>query len=336
MEQEHLCKSWEQALREVVLQYPDRSRNRWHRSYVSVSDYLTSVRPNRQEWSALLQPPDGLVQTTDIEIHVGQAREKTISLSFNPSLTLQALYLEPDPTFSPPFPLVLFQHGIGGTPEMVMGHGDTQPLSYHAIGKLLVKEGFAVLATKAVNDFCGRGRINRMALLLGSNIWALEVLAIRTLLHHAMPHLDVDPERLAMWGFSMGGAHTLYTMPLEPILKVGIVSAWFNQRCNKMVVEDPRYSCFLSVDEEHAFLPGMLTGYSDQDLVSLICPRPLLIQTGESDDIAWPPLVEEEFAAAKSHYDFLNLSERIQWDRFKGGHEIRPLSAISFLKKWLM
>jgi dienelactone hydrolase len=336
MEQEQLGASWEQTLREMILHYPERSRTLWHRSYDSVETYLTSLQPNRQTWSGMLQPPAGFVQTSEICLRPGHEQEKIISLALHPSLTLEALYLEPAADFAPPFPLVLFQHGIGGTAEMVMGENDTRPASYHRIARLLTREGFAVLAPRAINNFSDRGRINRMALLLGSTIWALEVSAIRALLHAAISRLAVDPERVAMWGFSMGGAYTLYTMPLESIFKAGIVSAWFNHRCNKMVVKDPRYSCFLYVDEEHAFLPGLLTGYSDQDLVSLICPRPLLIQTGESDDIAWPPLVEEEFLCAKKHYDLLNIAERIQWDRFDGGHEIRPNSAISFFKKWLL
>jgi dienelactone hydrolase len=335
MEQEQLCERWEQTLRELILHYPERSDTLWHRSYDSVENYLTSVLANRRVWSAMLQPPIEPVQAPALDIRHGNDREKIISLSLYPSLPLQALYLEPDASFAPPFPLVLFQHGIGGTAEMVMGASDTHPPSYHSAAKLLAREGFAVLAPRMINRFNDRGRINRMALLLGSHIWALEVAAIRALLLAALPMLAVDPERVAMWGFSMGGAYTLYTMPLEPMIKVGIVSAWFNHRCRKMVVKDPRYSCFLYVDEEHAFLPGMLTGYSDQDLVSLICPRPLLIQTGEADDIAWPPLVEEEFLSAKKHYDLLNLAERMQWDRFDGGHEIRPSSAIAFLKKWL-
>ncbi len=335
MTQQQLHQNWEELLRQEVLRYPERSGRLWHRSYGSSEEYANSVASNRQQWAALLQPPAGTEPRGDLRIESVNEREKNISFSLHPLLTLEALYMEPAAPFSPPFPLVLFQHGIGGTADMVMGRNDTVPAGYHAVGRVLARQGFAVLAPMAVNAFQARGRINRLALLLGSHIWALEVQAIRSLLHKAVPRLAVDPQRIAMWGLSMGGAYTLYTMPLEPMFRAGIVSAWFNHRCHKMAVEDARYTCFLSVDEEHAFLPGLLTGFSDQDLVSLICPRPLLIQTGESDTIAWPPMVEEELLAAKRHYELLGCSDHLQWDRFQGGHEVRLETAVAFLKKWL-
>ena len=95
---------------------------------------------------------------------------------------------------------------------------------------------------------------------------------------------------------------TMFWMPLEPRIKCGIVTAWFNQRRNKMVIPDPRYSCFLETKEEHAFFRGWLTEFTDSDVVSLICPRPLLVQTGKKDGIAWWPQVIEEFDASKEHY----------------------------------
>jgi hypothetical protein len=50
----------------------------------------------------------------------------------------------------------------------------------------------------------------------------------------------------------------MFTLPLEPRIKAGVVCAWFNHRRNKMTVDDSRYSCFLSVDEEHIWIPGWL------------------------------------------------------------------------------
>ena len=102
-----------------------------------------------------------------------------------------------------------------------------------------------------------------------------------------------------------------------------------------MVIDDHRYSCFLSTEEEHIFIPGWLREFTDSDLVSLICPRPLMVQTGKSDGVSWWPFVLEEFAAAKGHYDKLGRADRIQMDLHSGGHEIRYESGLAFLKKWM-
>ena len=77
------------------------------------------------------------------------------------------------------------------------------------------------------------------------------------------PDPRLDAERVGMWGVSLGGTATMFWTPLEPRIKAAVVCAWFNHRCNKMAVPDPRYSCFLETLEEHAFFRGWLTaGFS--------------------------------------------------------------------------
>jgi dipeptidyl aminopeptidase/acylaminoacyl peptidase len=145
----------------------------------------------------------------------------------------------------------------------------------------------------------------------------------------------IDPERVGMWGLSLGGMATMFWMPLEPRIKAGVVSAWFNQRRNKMALPDDRYVSFMVVDEEHAFFRGWLTEFSDYDVVSLICPRPLLIHHGKSDRIAHWPQVMEEFNIARTHYEKLDISDRIEIEIFEGGHEARVETGIPFLIRWL-
>jgi hypothetical protein len=103
-----------------------------------------------------------------------------------------------------------------------------------------------------------------------------------------------------------------------------------------MVIPDDRYVSFLVTDEDHAFFTGWLTEFSDHDLVSLICPRPLLIQHGKKDRIAWWPQVLEEFDLARSHYEKLGIADRIQIDLHEGQHEAIVKSGIEFLTRWLI
>ena len=166
----------------------------------------------------------------------------------------------------------------------------------------------------------------------GSSIWGIEIQVIRQLLDLVIDEFSIDENRIAAWGHSMGGAYTMYLMPIEQRIGFGIISAWFNARPQKMVVEDERYTCFLPTEEEHVFLPGLLTGYGDQDLVSLILPKPLLIQTGEKDNIAWPDLVKQAFSEAKYHYRRLGLEDRLQWLLHPGGHEVDVNPGIEFLQ----
>jgi len=102
-----------------------------------------------------------------------------------------------------------------------------------------------------------------------------------------------------------------------------------------MAFDDPRYSCFLSVDEAHIFWRGWLREFSVSDLTSLICPRPYQIQTGKADGISWWPYVLEEFEETRAHYEKLGLGDRIDLHLHETGHEIRCEAGLSFLKKWL-
>jgi hypothetical protein len=180
-----------------------------------------------------------------------------------------------------------------------------------------------------------RNRIERLARLADTTLPGLELRRMEMLLDAVLRDKRIDRERVGMWGISLGGMATMFWMPLEPRIKGGVVTAWFNERRNKMVIPDPRYSCFLETAEEHAFFRGWLTEFTDSDVASLICPRPLLVQTGKKDGIAWWPQVIEEFEASQEHYRKLGIEDRIAMDLHGGGHEIRVESGVEWMKRWL-
>lgn len=328
----------EDYFRAVSMDYEPRQAEYWHRDYSSVEAFLKSVEPNRQRWlEALGDFSDVTVDpepTTAPWFEDEHMRADWITVQFLPGVHARAVLALPRRA-PQPAPLVVCQHGIGSAPDHVFGLYDPQNL-YHAFGRRLAAEGFAVLAPVNVTEARPRARLTRMATMLGKSLWGLEVFKLRRLLDYLETRAEVDVTRAGMYGISLGGAYTLLTLPLEPRLRAGVCCAWFNHRRNKMVIDDPRYSCFLSTEEEHIFIRNWLTEFTDSDLVSLICPRPFLVETGKADGISWWPQVLEEFAEAKSHYDRLGLADRIDIDLHDGGHEIRMDKAPGFFKKWLM
>jgi hypothetical protein len=186
-----------------------------------------------------------------------------------------------------------------------------------------------------LQSYTRRNYIERLCRLIDTTLPGIELARMQHLLDVIAEDPRVDPERIGMWGLSLGGMATMFWMPLEPRIRAGVVSAWYNARLTKMAVPDDRYSCFLVVDEEHAFFRGWLTEFSDHDAISLICPRPVLVQHGKSDGIAYWPFVVDEFNKGKSHYEKLNIADRMEIDLFEGLHETRIDSGIRFLKKWL-
>jgi len=199
----------------------------------------------------------------------------------------------------------------------------------------LLKAGFAILVPLNLRSVELRNRIERLCRLADISLPGIELARVQHLLDVVLTDPRIDPDRVGMWGLSLGGMATMFWMPLEPRIKAGIVSGWFNHRRNKMVIPDDRYSCFLETKEEHAFFTGWLTEFTDHDVVSLICPRPLLIQHGKKDGIAYWPQVQEEFDIAKTHYDKLKIEDRIRIDIHEGGHEAIIGTGVKFMTRWL-
>ena len=319
----------------LVDDYPERSSRLWSRSYESIDAFLESVEPGRQGWRKVLNPPE-LEPTGELvrEPHrfMSELDGEWLSLPLD-GIMAEGLLAVPQ-NGEGPFPLVIAQHGIGSTPERTFGLENPKD-AYHQFSRELVEAGFAVLAPFNLKGVPQRNRIERLARLADTTLPGIELVRMQSLLTEVLKDDRIDPERVGMWGLSLGGLATMFWMPLEQRIKVGIVAGWFNHRTNKMAVPDPRYSCFLETTEEHAFFRGWLTQFSDYDVVSLICPRPLLIQTGKKDGIAWWEQVIEEFELARAHYEKLGLADRIELDLNDGGHEVQLNTGMPFMKRWL-
>lgn len=316
--------------------YDARAEKAWNRDYTSEAAFLESVAPNRERWRALLSPlaldTTGPLESTPYG-PLAELEAHWLRLPLG-GLYAEALLVVPT-TGEGPYPLVIAQHGIGSYPELIFGLNDKSG-NYHAYGSELVKAGFAVLAPMNLRSMGRRNRIERLCRLADTTLPGIELTRMQRLLDATLQDPRIDADRVGMWGLSLGGLATMFWTPLEPRIKASVVAGWFNHRRNKMVHTDERYSCFLDTTEEHAFFRGWLTEFTDHDVVSLICPRPLLVQTGKKDGIAWWPMVEEEFALAQRHYEKLGIPERAELDLQDVGHEAHVESGVRFLRHWLM
>jgi dienelactone hydrolase len=318
----------------LVDQYDDRASKAWHRDYSSTDAFERSVEPNRRRWESEVIKPPQLEKSGPPERHPFRIEDidgEWLELPLG-MITAQAFLAFPEGAGSKEhLPLVIVQHGIGSTPETTFRGGN-----YHAYAKELLKAGFAVLVPMNLMSIERRNKIERLCRLADLSLPGIELVRLRNLLDVVLTDQRIDRNRVGMWGVSLGGMATMFWMPLEPRIKAGVVSGWFNQRRNKMVIPDDRYVSFLVTEEDHAFFTGWLTEFTDYDLVSLICPRPLLIQHGKQDKIAWWPQVQEEFDIARLQYENLKIGDRFQIDMHEGGHEAIIESGVSFMKKWLI
>lgn len=315
--------------------YAERAEKAWRRDYSSTDAFVRSVEPNRERWRQILKPPV-LIKTGALvrrsHAPLADLNAEWIVLPLGTLTAEGVLVFPPGASREKPVPLVIAQHGIGSTPESPFG----PPTSgYHEYGRELLKAGFAVLAPFNLRSVPSRNRVERLTRLADTTLPGIEFSRLQHLLDVVLADPRIDRERVGMWGVSLGGMATMFFMPLEPRIKAGIVSAWFNHRLTKMAVSDKRYSCFLDTLEEHAFFNGWLTEFADHDAITLICPRPVMIHHGKKDGIAhWPDLVKE-YDLAHAHYEKLGLGDRMELDLHEGGHEARIESGIRFMRHWL-
>lgn len=316
----------------LVDEYDARAAKAWNRDYSSFDALERSVEPNRRRWEAVIKPPvlrKGELKRKSYPVQGVQAEWLSLDLG---GITAEALLaFPPGARGDRPVPLIIAQHGIGSGPETTFENGE----SYHAYAKALLEAGFAVLAPLNLRSIERRNHIERLCRMANMSIPGLELVRVQHLLDIVLADPRVDADRVGMWGVSLGGMATMFWMPLEPRIKAGVVSAWFNERRNKMVVRDDRYSSFIATTEDYVFVSGWLTEFSDDDVVSMICPRPLQIQHGKKDRIAHWPQVLEEYERAKIHYKKLSINDRIEMVMHEGGHEAIVDEGVAFLTKWL-
>lgn len=330
----HALEDWSQ--RRLVEQREERNAEAWSIDYTSAEAFEASVADRRELWGRLLAPP--LLTASgdaEVEAHPYVAGGFWIDVPIDGELTASGLLVVPPGASR----LVVFQHGLGSTPEKVFGAADGAEGSYRAVGRRLVGAGYAVLAPMNLTTVDLRNRAQDIARLAGTTVEGIELSRFRLLLdvvgEVACAELGrtIRTDAVAMTGMSWGGMATQFWTPLEPRLAVAASLGFFNDRARKMLVQDSRYVTFADTDEHHAFLRGHLLGFSDAELAALTCPRPLLVQHGRFDAIGWAPQIRAEFARARRHWELLGLDDRVEYQEHSGGHEVDPHGLVQWLQR---
>jgi cephalosporin-C deacetylase-like acetyl esterase len=336
---------WDQAaqleryLDALAIQAYDWRREKWNRDYSSLRAYSSSVAPNREHWRAML----GRWPTTDeqapleTEMHVvaERADHTVYAVTFGtlPGVRSFAHLLVPK-HIKAQRPAVICQHGMGGTPHSLAGLLEEEDV-YHRYGQQLAERGYVVLAPHCINFVDWRNRLHNKALLVGRTLMGLEIWREMRAVDLLETLPEVDSERIGFYGLSQGGKMALWFPPLEPRIRATIVSAFYSERTKKQLIASPNYRPFINTEEQSYFEPDFLTEFSDYDLGSLICPRPVMIEHGQRDRSYYIESAREEFFPLKEIYERLGIGERCEWGEFDGVHEIHGVESFAFLDRWL-
>lgn len=214
-------------------------------------------------------------------------------------------------------PLVVFQHGGGGTPELAADFYGKN--NYNKAARRVVERGVAVLLPQLLIwsrteietqrahpiDF-NRQSIDNELKRFGMSITGFEISAIMRSIDYAVTLDEIDPERIGMTGLSYGGYFTLYTMALETRIKVGYAVGEFNDR--------DAYPWW-----DWTYFGGSLR-FHDAEVAALCAPRKLIIQIGKADPVFNFETALPELDRIGDYFSAYGVPENLKLSLWDGAH----------------
>ena len=216
-------------------------------------------------------------------------------------------------------PLVIAQHGGGGSPEFCSDmYGEN---NYSGFTKRALKKGAVVFAPQILvwgfggntgenkpdfNISYDRGKIDRELKHLGYSITGLEIFCIMRSLDYLLTLEEVDENRVGMMGLSYGGFYSMYTAAADTRIKAIYSAAAFNDRSKV---------CFMDWMWQNS-----ANMFFDAEVAGLCAPRKLCIDVGKNDAVFdYAPSVNEG-ERAKQFYKAASVPENFIYNLWEGEH----------------
>lgn len=336
---ERLYSNWDRYYSARCAEADAAIGTRWQRDFSNLEAYEASVEPNRERFRAMLGgwpwERGDLRAESLVFSKTNHYRVERVFITPFADLRMDFLLLVPH-GLTGPAPVVLAQHGLGGTPEDACGFSDdTADSYYHSFGSRLAELGYVVAAPHMMGGADKRNWLQRKAMLVGEGLTGAEMFGLSRVIDYLVGLDYVDPERIGCYGLSQGGMTAQFLPALDKRVKVTVVSGNFNWRYPKMVIPGEKYVAYICTNEEDKFFPGQLAEFSDSDICSLICPRCVFIECGANDPVLHPQAAEVEYPKLQAIYERLGIPERVALEVHPGAHEVWFEGAVEFLRKWL-
>ncbi len=157
---------------------------------------------------------------------------------------------------------------------------------------------------------------------LANNLWDL-ARGLDVLEQHPL----VDPARMAAAGLSYGGTCSLFLAAVDDRVAAAVVAGYVSSVAASHRV--PWNLCGSQV------LPGMIGRLDHADLLALVAPRPLLVESGIDDPLFAVDAARATVADGRRLYAHLGASDALVHDVFDGAHQWDPEPAEAFLARHL-
>lgn len=218
-------------------------------------------------------------------------------------------------------PLVISQHGGGGTPELCSGFLERGTVNYNRMTQRLLGYGVHVFAPQLLmwdpaqfQSHCEEGeatcqarrRLDQGLKLLGGSILALELYFLMGALDYFEIQDYVEPQRIGMVGLSYGGLYTQYLAAMDTRIQAALSSCYFNRDHYRLGSDYGMYREALQL--------------MNSEIAMLVYPRKLYLQIGENDPLLPVEGGTAEFSRLK-RYAQKSQGGWLHFTVFPGEHE---------------
>jgi len=232
-------------------------------------------------------------------------------------------------------PVVVVQHGRGGTPRTVMLLEQGGKTTYHEIAPHLAERGYIVFAPQNPYVFEDRYRqLQRKANPLKLSLYSVIHAQYEQMFAWFATLPQADVKRVGFIGQSYGGKTAVRVPPVMPQFALAVSTGDFNEGVTKMASTAYPFS-FALWDEYEMFEFDLGNTFNYSDLAALMAPRPFMVQRGHADTVGWDEFVGYEYALVRRAYSLLKIPARTEIDWFDGGHEIDLEPAMAFFDRFL-
>ncbi|MFD2332553.1 dienelactone hydrolase family protein [Cohnella sp. GCM10020058] len=163
-------------------------------------------------------------------------------------------------------------------------------------------------------------------LMTGRTVAGLRVRETKSAIDYAQSRGEVDPSRIGIMGISGGGLVAGFTAALDPRISCAVVSGYAS------LFEES------ILDRNHCldnYIPGLLPEAEMPDLLGLIAPRGLFLESGDTDRVFPREPAVKALEQLKVLYAEAGAADAVQADFFEGGHEIHGEPAYAWLREQL-
>ncbi len=244
---------------------------------------------------------------------------------------------------------MICQHGFDGSPRYVSGVGENLQANdhfYHRFGQRLAERGYVVFApyltvpeARHTDSLVHRADlvnpIVRLAAPLGMMRTSIEMAKLHRIVDFLQSLAFVNPDRIGYYGLSYGGYSAIWMPPLEPRLKLTIISAHFNDWQTMLTDTTRSGASYWTLPDEDFYNWRVLNRFVHTQMIAAMWPRPVCVEYGSEDQVTTAAWHERAWSEVSAFAESWDMRDKIVDDDFAGPHSIHGIGTFFFIDRWL-